>query len=175
MILNRNQNVKDWTRYWPRLQSEKNNSFWCLLFIDVWFQDHDVWLWYCVFFPLWYKDYLLAKYSLYIVYYLHPSFHLPDWPRTKYMYTFPPQRKKYPVRVEACHCYIHSWSFVRILNHKSNHHWLVDWPISKSFSLVCLFSDIQSQKNSLGRESSFFEQKLTRLSRELITETFLFL
>ena len=112
MILNRNQNVKDWTRYWPRLQSEKNNSFWCLLFIDVWFQDQDVWLWYCVFFPLWYKDYLLAKYSLYIVYYLYPSFHLP---RTKYMYTFPPQRKKYPVRVEACHCYIHSWSFVRIL------------------------------------------------------------
>ena len=115
MILNRNQNVKDWTRYWPRLQSEKNNSFWCLLFIDVWFQDQDVWLWYCVFFPLWYKDYLLAKYSLYIVYYLHPSFHLPYWPRTKYMFTFPPQRKKYPVRVEACHCCIHPWSFVRIL------------------------------------------------------------
>ena len=117
------------------------------------------------------KDYLLAKYSLYIVYYLHPSFHLPDWPRTKYMYTFPPQRKKYPVKVEACHCHIHSWSLVRILNHKSNHHWLVDWPISKSFSLVCLFSDIQSQKNSLGRDTSFFEQKLTRLSRELMTET----
>ena len=107
MILNRNQNVKDWTRYWPRLQSEKNNSFWCLLFIDVLFQDHDVWLGYCVFFPLWYKDYLLAKYSLYIVYYLHPSFHLPDWPRTKYtcMFTFPPQRKKWLYPFDSKNCW----------------------------------------------------------------------